>query len=50
MPPADAAPAVMPRIRPVPEARVVSLTPAGSPTTGKWVYPAYGEAPRRTGR
>jgi hypothetical protein len=50
MPPADAAPAVVPRIQPIPEARVVSLTPGSSPTTGKWVYPAYGEVPRRTGR
>jgi hypothetical protein len=49
MPRADPA-STVPRLRPVPEARVVALSPASAPRAGKWEFPAYGEQPRRTGR
>jgi hypothetical protein len=40
----------LPRIPTPISVREVSFLPADTPKTGKWVYPAYGEAPRRTGR
>jgi hypothetical protein len=44
MPRADDSETGVPRLQTPARERVVS-TPAG---TGKWAYPAYGEAPRRT--
>jgi len=45
-PGADPTPMTVPRIVPIPEAREVSLPTTGG--TGRWVYPAYGEQPRRS--